>query len=87
MWATRKAEGLHSTEVSRWQCCRCYVLANSQSLRNKSVGANSGIKDVSIIPAGMYLLKVNKRNTSTGCEICSNLTRETLAQGVKYVQS
>ena len=77
MWGTRKAGGLHSTEVSRWQCCQCYVLVNSQSLRNKSVGANSGITDVIIMPAGIYLLKVNKRNTSTGCEICSKLTMKT----------
>ena len=26
------------------------------------------------IPAGIYLLKVNNRNTRTRCEICSNLT-------------
>ena len=25
-------------------------------------------------PAGIYLLKVNKRNTRTRCEICSKLT-------------
>ena len=38
-------------------------------------------------PAGIYLLKVNNRNTRTRCEICSKLTIETLEQGVKYVQS
>ena len=26
------------------------------------------------LPAGIYLLKVNKRNTRTRCEICSKLT-------------
>ena len=29
------------------------------------------------IPAGIYLLKVNNRNTRTRCEICSKLTIET----------
>ena len=28
-------------------------------------------------PAGIYLLKVNKRNTKTRCEICSKLTIKT----------
>ena len=30
------------------------------------------------IPAGIYLLKVNNRNTRTRCEICSKLTMKTL---------
>ena len=29
------------------------------------------------IPAGIYLLKVNNRNTRTRCEICSKLTIKT----------
>ena len=29
------------------------------------------------IPAGIYLLKVNDRNTRTRCEICSKLTVKT----------
>ena len=29
---------------------------------------------ISIISAGIYLLKVNKRNTRTRCELCSKLT-------------
>ena len=29
-------------------------------------------------PAGIYLLKVNNRNTRTRCEICSKLTIKTL---------
>ena len=31
----------------------------------------------SVIPAGIYLLKVNNRNTRTRCEICSKLTIKT----------
>ena len=31
----------------------------------------------STIPAGIYLLKVNNRNTRTRCEICSKLTIKT----------
>ena len=33
------------------------------------------------------MFKVNNRNTRTRCEICSNITVETLEQDVKYVQS
>ena len=29
------------------------------------------------VPAGIYLLKVNNRNTRTRCEICSKLTIKT----------
>ena len=29
------------------------------------------------VPAGIYLLKVNNRNTRTRCEICSKLTMKT----------
>ena len=29
------------------------------------------------LPAGIYLLKVNNRNTRTRCEICSKLTIKT----------
>ena len=35
-------------------------------IKNSFTGASN--------PAGIYLLKVNNRNTSTRCEICSNLT-------------
>ena len=31
-----------------------------------------------LIPAGIYLLIVNNRNTRTRCEICSKLTIKTL---------
>ena len=33
------------------------------------------------------MFRVNNRNTRTRFEICSELTIETLVQGVKYVQS
>ena len=32
-------------------------------------------------PVGIYLLKVNKRNIRTRCEICSKLTIKTLGRG------
>ena len=35
---------------------------------------------LSLFPAGIYLLKVNNRNTRTKCEICSNLTIKTPEQ-------
>ena len=31
----------------------------------------------SVVPAGIYLFKVNNRNTRTRCEICSELTINT----------
>ena len=39
----------------------------------------SGMKwvDESVYPAGIYLLKVNSRNTRKRCEICSKLTIKT----------
>ena len=33
--------------------------------------------DINRTPAGIYLLKVNNRNTRTRCEICSKLTIKT----------
>ena len=33
--------------------------------------------NIDSIPAGLYLLKVNNRNTRTRCEICSKLTIKT----------
>ena len=34
-------------------------------------------KSLDTLPAGIYLLKVNNRNTRTKCEICSKLTIKT----------
>ena len=36
-------------------------------------------------PVGIYLLKVNNRNTRTRCEICSKLTIKTMDNGVVLV--
>ena len=36
-------------------------------------------------PAGSYMFKVNNRNTSTRCEICSRLTPKTSVFGVFIV--
>ena len=35
---------------------------------------NTKNKPMSFYPAGIYLLKVNNRNTRTKCEICSKIT-------------
>ena len=35
------------------------------------------VLNASVLPAGIYLLKVNNRNTRTRCEICSELTLKT----------
>ena len=39
--------------------------------------ANVNITDTSYIPTGIYLLKVNNRNTRTRREICPKLTIKT----------
>ena len=56
-----------STSIQEdFQICISVPLRNIQTLRiNNS------------IPAGIYLLKVNSRNTRTTCEICSELTIKT----------
>ena len=38
------------------------------------------MNEIRLFPAGIYLLKVNKRNTRTKCEICSKLTIKTPEQ-------
>ena len=43
--------------------CQCLSLQNPHNL--------------AAFPAGIYLLKVNNRNTRTRCEICSKLTIKT----------
>ena len=43
----------------------------------KLITTSLGTKDLYINPVGIYLLKVNNRNTRTRCEICSKLTIET----------
>ena len=40
--------------------------------------ANNNDRSIIIVPAGIYLLKVNNRNTRTRCEICPKLTIKTL---------
>ena len=35
---------------------------------------NYGLNLVDTVPTGIYLLKVNDRNTRTRCDICSKLT-------------
>ena len=41
------------------------------------INGNSFQRKPNLIPAGIYLLKVNNRNTRTRCEICSKLTINT----------
>ena len=47
--------------------------------------SKTNIFDESINPAGIYLLKVNNRNTRTRCEICSNLTIKTPKRRQQFV--
>ena len=41
---------------------------------------------LSNIPTGIYMLKVNKRNTRTRCEKCSKLTIKTPEQCLNFEQ-
>ena len=45
--------------------------------QNTSARLLVSVSSIHAIPAGTYLLKVNNRNTSTGCEICLKLTIKT----------
>ena len=50
-------------------------------LRLAELNVKGEVKNVNIleqVPGGIYLLKVNNRNTRARCEICSKLTIKTL---------
>ena len=63
--------------------CRFHSLHHCHSLPLIAICCHSLSLDVPLvclfitIPAGIYLLKVNNRNTRTRCEICSKLTIKT----------
>ena len=42
-----------------------------------SQASKKDVNGFQLIPVGIYLLKVNERNTTTRCEICSKLTIKT----------
>ena len=44
------------------------------SVRDKQVMLEYAASSNRYLPVGIYLLKVNNRNTRTNCEICSKLT-------------
>ena len=50
------------------------MLKKSKKLKKGNVGGEPEGVILSGCPAGIYLLKVNYRNTRTRCEICSKLT-------------
>ena len=53
-------------------------------LHENETGQNSiSTSNNASVPAGMYLLKVNNKNTRTRCEICSELTIKTINSGQK----
>ena len=62
-------------------CMACFwvlrtygMLKKSKKLKKGNVGGEPEGLIISGFPAGIYLLKVNYRNTRTSCEICSKLT-------------
>ena len=56
-----------------------YLVANSNKchLLTNSKAAEESVALTRIYPAGIYLLKVNNKNTRTRYEICSKLTIKT----------
>ena len=52
-------------------------IARRQSLDSAYYCILKNISTHCAFPAGIYLLKVNNRNTRTRCEICSKLTIKT----------
>ena len=61
--------------------CNIYVKNNFNRLVMNITQINflyrQNVHVLRLIPAGIYLLEVNNRNTRTRCEICSNLTIKT----------
>ena len=55
----------------------CSIGYSKEVATEPSYPLNTGLK--LNVPAGIYLLKVNKRNITTRCEICSKLTIKTPA--------
>ena len=55
----------------------CSIGYSKDVATEPSYPLNTGLK--LNVPAGIYLLKVNKRNITTRCEICSKLTIKTPA--------
>ena len=57
------------------------VILLTNDARNKELAEADGVETYtgisSIVPTGIYLLKVNNGNTRTMCEICSKLTMKT----------
>ena len=64
------------------ECLLCALRGNSISMLKSFMLSNSWmspcclkiIENINTFPVGIYLLKVNNRNTRTSCEICSKLT-------------
>ena len=52
--------------------CQCFHKAPNENFPTIKVITNK--KMITHLPAGIYLLKVNNRNTRASCEICSKLT-------------
>ena len=70
--------------ASEYQICdytmmvfMCSIGYSKEVATEPSYPLNTGLK--LNVPAGIYLLKVNKRNITTRCEICSKLTIKTPA--------
>ena len=53
-----------------FSCEICQIFKDTYFKEHQRTAAS---KNKSNFPAGVYLLKVNKRNTRTKCEICSKL--------------
>ena len=85
-WNFIKSRLRHRFTVHRLTVDFGKILKASLSSTARQLLLHSQIQD----PANIYLFKVNNRNTSKRCEICSKLTIATLGRrqkGVKCVQN
>ena len=53
------------------------TITHCDNMQFSIISQNVIISHGDINPVGIYLLKVNNRNTRTSCEICSKLTKKT----------
>ena len=77
---TSSVLGLIISQVFELECLACGSLVETPLLEIQLLKMPLPLNFGSIYPAGIYLFKVNKRNTRTKDEICSKLTIKTPEQ-------
>ena len=54
-----------------------FYMIEASVIKELNEGTEKSFGKLRFFPVGIYLLKVNNRNTRTRCEICSKLTIKT----------